>query len=113
MFLGVTSPQGIALAAHQELTRVLGAGVLTGAQARLLQHVVERSLSGDRESLKEYAIGLDVFGRPPSFDPKADSIVRTTARQLRLKLAEYYQSAGSGNPVRISLPKGPLSPSLR
>jgi serine/threonine-protein kinase len=63
-------------------------------------------VAGDREALKEYSIGLDVFDRDPSFDPKVDSIVRSTARQLRLKLAQYYQTDGQNRPMRIVLPKG-------
>ncbi len=73
---------------------------------RLLRHIVEKSVAGDRENLKEYSIGLDVFARDPSFDPKTDSIVRSAARQLRLKLGEYYQSEGRDETVRIELPKG-------
>lgn len=90
------------------LNRVLASGILASSprQARLLQHIVERSIAGEKESLKEYSIGLDVFDRDASFDPKVDSIVRSTARQLRLKLAEYYEVLGKDDPVRIRLPKG-------
>ncbi len=90
------------------LQRVLASGILASSprQARLFQHIVERSIAGDKESLKEYSIGLDVFDRDASFDPKVDSIVRSTARQLRLKLAEYYEVLGKDDPVRIRLPKG-------
>lgn len=93
---------------REELGRVLASKVFAGSPrlARLLKHLVEKSAAGDRESLKEYSIGLDVFGRDPSFDPKADSIVRSTARQLRLKLAEYYQYEGRDDRFRLQLPKG-------
>ncbi len=73
---------------------------------RLLRHIVEKTACGDRDALKEYSLGLDVFDRDPSFDPKADSIVRSTVRQLRLKLAEYYEAEGRENNLRIRLPKG-------
>jgi TolB-like protein/tetratricopeptide (TPR) repeat protein len=95
-------------ATREELDRVLASEILASSPrlGRLLRYIVEKSSAGDRESLKEYSIGLDVFDRDPSFDPKADSIVRSTVRQLRLKLAEYYESEGRDSEVRIRLPKG-------
>ena len=36
-------------------------------------------------------MGVEVFGKEASFDPRTDTIVRTEARRLRHKLAEYYQ----------------------
>ncbi len=95
-------------AIRKELDRVLASEIFTASPrlVRLLGYIVEKSVAGDRESLKEYSIGLDVFDRTPSFDPKADSIVRSTVRQLRLKLAEYYESEGRESGLRIRLPKG-------
>ena len=46
---------------------------------------VERTLAGDRQSLKESIIGVEVFDRGPDFDPRIDSIVRVEARRLRRK----------------------------
>jgi len=74
--------------------------------ARLLTHIVEKSVAGQREELKEYSLGLDIFERGEEFDPKTDSIVRSSARQLRLKLAEYYETRGREDAVHIRLPKG-------
>jgi len=96
------------VSAQEELARILASEGFANSPrlGRLLSYIFEKSLAGDREALKEYAIGLDVFDRDPSFDPKVDSIVRSTARQLRLKLAEYYQAEGQDSGVRIVLPKG-------
>jgi hypothetical protein len=52
-------------------------------QRAFLRHVIEETLAGRAEQLKEYSIGIAVFGRPPSFDPRLSSIVRTEARKLR------------------------------
>ncbi len=95
-------------AIREELDRVLTSEVFASSPrlGRLLRYIVEKSSAGDRESLKEYSIGLDVFDRDHSFDPKADSIVRSTVRQLRLKLGEYYESEGHESGLRIRLPKG-------
>jgi hypothetical protein len=72
----------------------------------LLQYLAEKSLSGEAERLKEYVIGLEAFGKPPSYDPKHDSIVRLQAGRLRQKLTAYYQTEGTGDTVIVTLPKG-------
>ena len=64
------------------------------AQQPHYAHLVEQALSGRAGELKEYAIGVDVFDRPPSFDPRTDTIVRVQARRLRGKLDAYYARAG-------------------
>src|ERR1035437_8068887 len=73
---------------------------------RLLQYLAEKSISGDADRLKEYTIGLEAFGKPPSYDPKHDSIVRPQAGRLRQKLAAYYQTEAAGDAIRVSMPKG-------
>lgn len=72
---------------------------------RFLQFIVDAKLRGEPDQIQEYGIGLEIFGRLPSFDPRSDSIVRTEAHRLRRKLTEYYQDAGENDPVRISLPE--------
>ncbi len=76
------------------------------AHRRLLAYLAEKSLSGEADRLKEYAVGVDAFGKPPSYDPQEDSIVRTHAGRLRLKLLEYYGSEGKDDPIAVELPKG-------
>ena len=78
--------------------------------AELLRYVVEKRLSGDEASIKAYSIAVDVFGRPQSFDPQADPIVRVQARRLRTLLGQFYDSGQSRAPVRISLPLGRYVP---
>lgn len=73
---------------------------------RLLQYLADRALAGEADRLKEYTVGLEAFGKPPSYDPKHDSIVRLQIGRLRQKLAVYYQSEAHGDAVRVSLPKG-------
>jgi tetratricopeptide (TPR) repeat protein len=80
---------------------------------RFLQFVVEEALRDRQHRLKEYVIGMEVFGRDESFDPRVDSIVRVEARRLRSKLEEYY--AGNGEPsgaaaLRICMRKGSYVP---
>ncbi|MGA7623530.1 MAG: hypothetical protein WCA91_08115, partial [Candidatus Acidiferrales bacterium] len=73
---------------------------------RFLRYIVERTLAGEADQLKEYRLGVEVFGRGASFDPKIDPVVRMTARRLRRKLKECYEDGGRGVTVRIEVPKG-------
>ena len=77
---------------------------------RFLRYIVEKSLAGEAEALREYSIGVEVYGRKPDFDPRVDAIVRVEASRLRRKLCEYYGATGSGDPIRIELPKGTYVP---
>ena len=73
---------------------------------RLLEFLVETTLSGDSRHLKETTIGVSVFGRRPDYDPKADTIVRSQVWRLRGKLEDYYATEGAHDTVVISIPKG-------
>jgi len=77
---------------------------------RFLRFVVGQALLGNDRDLKEYSIGLEVFDKDASFDPRIDNNVRTEARRLRAKLSEYYAEAGKNDPVIIDLPKGSYVP---
>ncbi len=78
--------------------------------AKFLNYIVMSKLDGDEANIKAYTIAVDVFGRPPDFDPQQDPIVRVQARRLRALLGEYYQTAGATSPVRITLPTGRYVP---
>lgn len=77
---------------------------------RLLAFVVEATLQGEAEYLKETTIGVFVFGRKPVYDPKIDTIVRSQAWRLRAKLKKYYATEGAQDTVVISLPRGHYIP---
>jgi hypothetical protein len=72
----------------------------------LLHYLAEKSLSGTADSLKEYTVGLDVFAKPASYDPRQESVVRMHLARLRQKLAEYYRTEGVDDPVIVDVPKG-------
>ena len=55
-----------------------------------LRYVVEQTLNGAAEHIKERTIGVEVFGRNPSYETNLDHIVRTAAVELRKRLASYY-----------------------
>ncbi len=72
---------------------------------RFLRFVVEETVAGRGNLLKEYSLGVAVFERGDDFDPRLDPIVRVQARNLRVRLAQYYAGAGAHDPVVIDLPK--------
>jgi hypothetical protein len=51
--------------------------------------MVEKTMAGSAGDLKEYLIGVEVYGRRARFDPKGDSIVRSEAVRLRHRLRQY------------------------
>src|SRR5271154_2554810 len=72
----------------------------------LFNYLAGKSIAGDADSLKEYTVGLDVFAKPSSYDPRQESVVRMHMARLRQKLAEYYRTEGVDDLVVIDLPKG-------
>ena len=80
---------------------------------RFLRYVVEETLAGRSGSLKEYSLGVEVFERGEAFDPRMDPIVRVQARNLRVRLGQYYSGPGAADPVLIELPKRTYVPVFR
>jgi hypothetical protein len=72
----------------------------------LLSYLVDASLAGTADELKEYTVAVDALGKPSSYDPRQESAVRMQVGRLRLKLAEYYRTEGLEDPVVVDLPKG-------
>jgi TolB-like protein len=82
----------------------------SGRLRRFLEFVVDKTLTGEGERLKEFVIGVEVFDRDAQYDPRIDSIVRVEAARLRTKLAEYYNGEGHGDAIVFTLPKGGYAP---
>ena len=74
-----------------------------------LTYVVEETLGGRQESLKERVIGAEVFGRAPGFETSGDSIVRVKATEVRRRLAKFYKGRAGGG-LQIALPTGSYVP---
>jgi hypothetical protein len=72
----------------------------------LLRYVVQQTLEGHADILKERTLGIEVFGREPSFDTAGDSIVRVAAAEVRKRIALYYQEEGHEQEWRVDLPSG-------
>lgn len=86
-----------------EASREFAASVRT---VEVLRYLLERTLAGDAESLKETVLGVEVFHKAPGYNPKEDPTVRVEVRRLRLKLQEYYLGSGAAEPLRFDIPKG-------
>ena len=97
-----------------ELNRILHSAEFTRRPQlqRFLKFVVEEELAGRGAQLKEYVLGVGVFGRPADFDPRVDSLVRVEARRLRAALDRYYAAEGHADPLRIEILKGSYLPSF-
>jgi TolB-like protein/Flp pilus assembly protein TadD len=110
----LTGLNGFEDAIRRQLGQILKSK--TFRQVDRLQHflayIVGETLAGRGGILKEYTIGVDVFGNPAGFDPRMDPIVRVQARGLRIRLATYYRDEGPGDDVIIELPKGGYTPSF-
>lgn len=76
----------------------------------LLRFVVEQTLAGNAEQVKERSIGMEVFGRAPGYDANADPVVRVTAGEIRKRLAQYYYDPANHDGIRIELPTGSYVP---
>jgi hypothetical protein len=72
----------------------------------LLAYVVEETIDGHLDRLKERTIGVEVFRRDPAYDTSEDAVVRTAAAEVRKRLAQYYMEPEHASEVRVELPLG-------
>src|SRR5258707_15056878 len=79
----------------------------------LLQYIVEQTLHGNAHDLTEQHIGNALFHKPSDYSPLEDSSVRVHARQLRLKLHEYFNEDGRNEQLIVEIPKGAYAPMFR
>lgn len=75
-----------------------------------LRFVVDRTLAGEADSIKERTLGIEIFGRDAEYDTASDPIVRVTAAEIRKRVAQYYQDPAHRDEVRITLPSGSYIP---
>ena len=98
-----------------QLEKILASRLFAGSQrlSRFLRFGVEHALRDGGSQLNEYNIGVEVFGKAESFDPRIDSSVRVEAHRLRTKLKEYYQTEGRNDSIEIMIPKRGYVPIFR
>jgi hypothetical protein len=95
-------------ATHAQIQRILQSKAFRTSEIHrtLLSYLADKSVSGTADGLKEYTVGLDVFAKPDSYDPRQESTVRMHVARLRQKLGEYYRTEGLEDPILVDLPKG-------
>jgi hypothetical protein len=99
----------------QEHLREVIAGPAFKASQRsgqFLKYIVDQAIAGHFESLKERIIGVELFGRSPTYDTGEDAIVRVTASDVRKRLLQHYGKDGAASEFRISLPLGAYIPEI-
>lgn len=94
----------------QEMEKVLASPQFCNSKRypALLRYVVQSTLSGHSDLLKERTLGVEIFHRPPDYDTNADTVVRYTAGEVRKRLSLYYHDHKSR--LQISLPSGSYVP---
>jgi hypothetical protein len=113
-----TSPSGLRISPTErleiadQLSRVLTSSWFRSSSrcSQLLRHVVEVSVNGQVERLKERQIAIDAFRRKPTYDNNADPVVRVVAGEVRKRLAQYYSVPENAGQIRIELPIGSYVP---
>src|SRR5580692_634922 len=96
-----------------ELNRVLASHEFrTSKRSRdFLRYVVENTLGGRRSLLKKRTIGIEVFGRPTSYDPSDDATVRVKAGEVRIELPSgTYIPEFHPGPAPVAVAAAPLPP---
>jgi len=99
-------------AIHQQLERIFTDSSFSTSNIlrRFLSFVVEETLAGRSNTIKEYTIGIQVLNKAVSYTPQLDAIVRIHAGRLRRALHHYYKWVGALDPIHISIPKGSYVP---
>ena len=75
-----------------------------------LRFIIDQTLSGDTDKIKERILGIEIFGRDADYDTASDPVVRVTASEIRKRVAQYYQESGHQDELVITLPSGSYVP---
>jgi hypothetical protein len=99
---------------RHHLTEIIEGAAFKGSHrsGQFLRYIVEQALAGHFDSLKERVIGMELFGRIPSYDTSEDAIVRVTASDVRKRLLQHYGKYGASSEFRVSLPLGSYVPEI-
>ncbi|HWE84905.1 MAG TPA: hypothetical protein VG267_08165 [Terracidiphilus sp.] len=100
---------------REQLNRLLAHPLFANSKRypALLAYAVEQTLLGHASELKERSIGVEVFGKTPTYDTNADPVVRITAGEVRKRLTQYYYDPSHRGELSIELPTGSYIPFFR
>lgn len=104
-----------AVVVRQQLRRLLAHPLFAHSKRYpvLLEYIVEQVLHGHASELKERTIGVEAFGREPTYDVNLDPVVRMTAAEVRKRLIQYYYNPDHAGELVIELPVGSYVPCFR
>lgn len=102
-------------AVRQQMNRLLQTSHFRNSRRypALFRFIVEETLEGRGEHLKERLLGVQVFGRPADYDTASDPIVRVTIAEIRKRIAQYYHEEAHESEMRIELLPGRYEPEFR
>jgi TolB-like protein len=97
---------------HEQLQKIFlcPAFSVSDILRRFLTYIIDETLAGRSNTIKEYTIAVNVLNKPVSFKPQHDAIVRIHAGRLRRALNYYYKEQGIRDDMEISVPKGSYVP---
>jgi hypothetical protein len=103
------------VAVREQLERILASPCFRNSRKypAFLRYIVEHTLNGQTEYLKERTLGVEVFGRHPEYDTSADPVVRIVAAEVRKRIGQYYHELGAPGEVLLDLHPGAYVPSFR
>lgn len=103
-----------AVAVRKHLAEIMEGAAFKGSHrsAQFLRYIVEQAIEGHLDALKERVIGVELFGRSPTYDTSEDAIVRVTASDVRKRLLQHYGRYGASTGLRITLPLGSYVPAV-
>lgn len=98
---------------RDQLARILASPAFQNSKryAAVLRYIVEQTLEGEGDRLKERTIGIEVFNRTPDYDTATDHAVRSAVTEVRKRLGQYY--AGAQSELRIEIQPGSYVPQFR
>jgi hypothetical protein len=96
----------------EQLDRLLSSPYFSHSKRfpNFLRFVVELTLAGNVDDIKERTLGIEIFGRDADYDTASDPIVRVTAAEIRKRVAQYYQEPEHEGELRITLASGSYVP---
>jgi hypothetical protein len=99
-------------AIHLQMERLLANPYFSHSRRfpSFLRFVIDHTISGQTDVLKERTLGIEIFGKNADYDTSSDPIVRVTAAEIRKRIAQYYQDPGHEHELRISLLPGSYVP---
>lgn len=95
-------------AQEQLLRRILTSRQFAHADIlkRILRYLADQSADPAVLPPKEYDIAVQAMGRPASFDPRTDPIVRVSLGSVRERLLAFFSTEGKQEHLRMEIPKG-------